>query len=65
MFGSRVGAGCARARISLQQLTAARTHVAGSIVSVKYKRGSQELTTSLVRACTTELADKKRMFELL
>jgi hypothetical protein len=49
----------------LQQLTAARTHVAGSIVSVKYKRGSQELTTSLVRACTTELADKKRMFELL
>ena len=59
-----MGAGCARARISLQ-LTAARTHVAGSIVSVKYKRGSQELTTSLVRACTTELADKKRMFELL
>lgn len=43
----------------------AGAHVAGSIVSIKYRRGSQELTTSLVRACTTDLADKKRMFELL
>ena len=37
----------------------------GSIVSIKYRRGSKEMTTSLVRACTADLADKKRMFELL
>jgi len=35
------------------------------MVSIKYRRGNKEMTASLVRACTADLTDKKRMFELL
>jgi hypothetical protein len=35
------------------------------MLTIKYKRGSQELTYTLVRASAAEIADKKRMFELL
>ena len=37
----------------------------GSMVTIKYRRGSDEMSYTLVRASTSELADKKRMFELL
>ena len=37
----------------------------GSMVTIKYRRGSDEMSYTLIRASTTELADKKRMFELL
>ena len=39
--------------------------IPGSMVTIKYRRGSDEMSYTLIRACTTELADKKRMFELL
>ena len=37
----------------------------GSMATIKYRRGSDEMSYTLVRASTAELADKKRMFELL
>ena len=37
----------------------------GSLVTVKFRRGADEKAVTLKRACTAELADKKRMFELL
>ena len=39
--------------------------IPGSMVTIKFRRGSDEMSYTLIRACTTELADKKRMFELL
>ena len=39
--------------------------VPGSSVTIKYQRGSNVLTQTLVRASTAELLDRKRMFELL
>jgi hypothetical protein len=37
----------------------------GSMVTIKYRRGSDEMSLTLVRASTSELADRKRMFDLL
>ena len=39
--------------------------VPGSSVTIKYQRGSDVLTQTLVRASAAELLDRKRMFELL
>ena len=37
----------------------------GSMVTIKYKRFIDEMTCTLKRASSKEMADKKRMFELL
>lgn len=37
----------------------------GSMVTIKYQRFIDEMTCTLKRASSEELADKKRMFELL
>jgi len=39
--------------------------VPGSLVAIKYRRGAHEFTHTLVRASTKDLADKRRMFDLL
>jgi hypothetical protein len=37
----------------------------GTRIAIKYQRGPDELTHSLVRACTSEQDDMRIMFELL
>ena len=39
--------------------------IPGSIVTIKYRRGDAELSQTLIRVSTVELADKTRLFQLL
>ena len=39
--------------------------IPGSMVNIKLQRGSDVMSHTLVRASTVDLADKRRMFELL